>query len=691
MDKRRVMTLIQGGQWSKAKQACSDLCLVRPNDAEAWFYLAGINAQLGAMEEVVGCCLKVVAIQPSNVAAYYNLGVALQSQNRHEEAEEAYRHVLLRDPGHALSHANLGLALRELNRPEEAIASCREALRLKPDLAEAGNTLGLLYKDRKGFAEALSCFKLAIKQRPVYAEAHYNLGLCHEALNDTEAAAQCFREAIRLRPGYAEAHGHLGHIFAAAGELSKATSHYARAIEAKPDYVDALNGLGNALLDQENFRDNYAEAEKCYRESLRYRPDIPEIHMNLALALQDQAKYEEAEAHYHRALELKPDYEDAVAGLATLLERKGEFAASDAVLRPLVEKGTNNINVANAYAAVARHVDRRQDAVTLLEHCVGNATVARQRMEAFFSLGKLFDEMRDPEKAFDYYRQANSLEAGRFDAKQTERDFDQLMTVFSRSGMATMPRASNHSRLPVFIVGMPRSGTSLVEQILASHPEVYGAGELGDIHKITTLLPGMISPAAPYPQCVGSLGKKSLDQTAQAHLERLMEFSPTARRVTDKMPHNFLGLGLIDMLFPAARVIHIMRSPMDNCLSIYFQHFNTFHPYASDLADLGVYYRQYLRLMAHWRETLRIPMLEIQYENLVENQEKISRELIEFCGLEWDDRCLNFHETKRVTKTISYDQVRRPMYKKSVARWRAYQAHLEPLAAALGDAADRQE
>jgi hypothetical protein len=235
----------------------------------------------------------------------------------------------------------------------------------------------------------------------------------------------------------------------------------------------------------------------------------------------------------------------------------------------------------------------------------------------------------------------------------------------------------------VFIVGMVRSGTSLVEQILSSHPDVHGAGELPDIIQITNGLQDFLGASAPYPECLSLLKQEHLDALAQHYLEHLKQISPDARRVVDKMPGNFMHLGLIEMLFPEARVIHCMRDPVDTCLSAYFQDFSRSHPYAYDLSNLGAFYRAYLKVMAHWRKILRLPLFELQYEDLIANQEQVSRALIEFCGLEWDDRCLQFHETQRFVGTASYDQVNRPLYKQSVARWKRYERHLGPLLAAL--------
>jgi hypothetical protein len=246
-----------------------------------------------------------------------------------------------------------------------------------------------------------------------------------------------------------------------------------------------------------------------------------------------------------------------------------------------------------------------------------------------------------------------------------------------------MPRARVQSDRPIFIVGMVRSGTSLVEQILASHPAVYGAGELPDVTEITRALPGLLGTDDRYPEFLPILNQEAVDSMACRYLDRLNQIAPGAMRVTDKMPGNFMYLGLIELLFPGARIIHCMRDPVDTCLSAYFQDFSNNHPYAYDLSNLGAFYRGYLKLMAHWRKVLHLPLLEVRYEDLVADQERISRTLIEFCGLEWDSRCMQFHDSRRFVETASHDQVNRPLCHHSIARWKNYERHLAPLLAEL--------
>ncbi len=716
--KQQLNGLLQARRWGEAKPLCAAICQQDPGDAQAWFMLAGINAQLGAFPEVVDCCRRLIALQPGNAAAYYNLGVALQLLDRSEEAKDCYLRLIQLQPEHPEAHANLGLVLRILGSQEDAIKHCRRALELKPALSDAWNTLGLMHLDIEQFDAAMESLRHALQHRPVFPEAHYNLGLCYQRIERLTEAEASFKQALQakldyadawfalanvqykagrleeavtasrrglaLKPRDAKAQLNTGNLLSTLGRHAEAVTHLRSALEIDPALFDAYNNLGNALLDCDDAPLHSAEAEQCYLKASRLRPDSAEPHMNLGSLLMDLGRHDESERSYRRAIELRPDYQDAISGLARLMDQRGEFDSALQMLRPFLDADNPGIGVLLAYARIARQFDSGEDAIARLEQAVKREKPdARMQAEAYFALGKLYDEKKQYAQAFRCYQLANEAEAMRYDAAQNASTFDAIISAYSADAVAKQARASNRSKLPIFIVGMPRSGTSLVEQILASHPLVHGAGELNEIHMLTKSLHTRAGSPQPYPGCVAELSRKVLDDVARIHLDYLGDLARDVARVTDKMPHNFRALGLIDQLFPGARVIHVQRDPLDTCLSIYFSHFNFHHPYATNLASLGDYYRQYQRLMDHWRTVLHIPMLEVQYETLVEDQESTTRAMLEFCELDWDDRCLHFHQSKRVVKTPSYDQVRQPMYKKSMARWRHYEAFLAPLRNAL--------
>ena len=649
--KQRVRALIQAQQWTEAKTLCTQLCRSSGNDAEAWFLLGAINGQLLAFGEAEKCCRRVIAINPNVPLAHYNLGIALQRQEKIDQAIECFK----------------------------------QAQRLKPDFADAYNELGVALQAKGQNEAAVEAYGKAARLKPGYAEAYHNLGAALRALGRNEEALANFQQAIKFRPGHTETHCQIASIYADLKRPNEAVTHYRIAIKDRPGDAHLLNALAGALMERLASIDDLAEAERCYREAIRVRPDLIILYVNLTVLLRNTGRHDEARICFQQILELDPGNTDAIAGIANVLEYKGEYEAAYNLLKPLLANRNINSHVAISFGSVARHVDRRAEAAAILESQAQEALSPRELRNIHFQCGRLYDEMREYDKAFDHFSRAHSLATADFDLKRNEKLFDDLIGVFSAEGISRMPRSRVHSELPVFIVGMPRSGTTLVEQILASHPDVFGAGELGDIQKIVATLPAVLGTSVPYPRCMEVVKQEALDELSQGYLSVLTNFSSTATRITDKMPHNFLNLGIISLLFPNARVIHCRRDPVDTCLSIYCLPFNTAHPYTDNLAHLGAYYLQYLRLMSHWKSVLSIPVFEIRYEDLIGDQERWSRKLVEFCGLEWDDRCLRFHETKRNASTHSYDQVRRPMYKKSVARWKNYEQHLGPLIAALGE------
>jgi hypothetical protein len=258
------------------------------------------------------------------------------------------------------------------------------------------------------------------------------------------------------------------------------------------------------------------------------------------------------------------------------------------------------------------------------------------------------------------------------------------MEIYSPDYFAARANIGETSEVPVFVLGMPRSGTTLVEQIIASHPAAHGAGELEELGWLAANMPKLTGGTAPYPEAARLIDATNAKSIAAQYLEPLIARAPAARRITDKMPGNFIRIGLIAVLFPKARIVHVRRHPLDTCLSCFFQHFGRGHHFSYDLGHLGHYYTQYQRLMAHWARVLPGRIFDVQYEDVVSKQEETSRAIIAHCGLDWDPKCLAFHEHERQVRTASFWQVRQPLYASSVGRWQAYEKHLGPLKAALG-------
>lgn len=351
-----------------------------------------------------------------------------------------------------------------------------------------------------------------------------------------------------------------------------------------------------------------------------------------------------------------------------------------ALLESRIASSVNGGLLAEA-ADLMSALGRESAAIELLQRRLPEIEDDEGRMEIHFRLGQLLDGQGLAAEAMAHFAEGNRLKGARFDPGHYAGLIDRLVDAFGEVAIARMPRARHGDRRPVFIVGMPRSGTSLVEQIIASHPLAHGAGELTDIG-ILALATG--ARGDEYPESVSALGQADVDRFAHAYRQRLDALAPGAVRITDKMWQNFEFLGFIELLFPEARVIHCTRDPLDTGLSCFTQLFyGDGVAFSYDLTHIGAYYRQYRRAMSHWRNVLSLPMLDCAYETLIEDVESVTRRLLDFVGLPWDDACLRFFDNDRIVQTASHDQVRRPIYRSSVARHLRYREWLGPLERAL--------
>jgi tetratricopeptide (TPR) repeat protein len=447
-------------------------------------------------------------------------------------------------------------------------------------------------------------------------------------------------------------------------------------VKIEPDNGRACLLIGQLLATLGFGQDSFV----YFRRAVELMPQNVEACAKLGMALLNEGSIDEARAWSDKALALAPDNPDAAAFSALLAEMRGDVAAAIELLRPHVN--SDSVPAACTFAVIAMKTGREPEAVSWLERLLGKPSLAAERVNLHFGLGRLYDAIAGHDRAFGHFRQGNDLKPRAFDPAEFSEETRALIELFTCDFVARMPRATNGSELPVFIVGMPRSGTSLVEQILGMHPALHAAGELPDIGDISSDLPRVVGAPAVFPGCLATLSPESLDRLARTYLDKIESLRGSGQvRVTDKAPLNGMKLGLIAMLFPRARVIHCLRDPLDTCLSCYFQNFAAGLPYSftTDLGYLGAFYREYDRLMSHWKRVLPLPVLEVRYENLVADQEGVTRRMLEFCGLEWDAGCLRYYNSRRLVHTASYDQVRRPIYASSVGRWKYYERHIEPL------------
>lgn len=718
MSKRfqEILNLAQTGSQALALKKCKRILKKSPRDINILLLTASIYAQDNDMKNVIKYCSTVLQIDSNSHSALYNVGVAYLSCNDYTSAKTALEKLIHIDPNHASGHTNLCLSYWNLNEYEAARKSGLLAIQFTPKSAISHNNLGLAQMDLEEIDSAIQSFETAITLDPSLVSAHYNIGIIKLNADDESGISNIdnalkinpdypeanhrkalellksdkareslfyFDKAIKNKPDFSEAHCNYGNALTQEQQFSAAETEYRKALAINPDYASAYNNLGNALLDQEDYKKNFEEAEDCYLKAIELVPTLYDAYKNLAVCYQGEGLTTKALHYFEIYNEHVPDNQVVIAGMASVHERQGSYNEGMALIEPYLND-TPLPEVLLSYGKLSVHFDKVSEAISALKTIDDSKINTKIQTEKYFLLGKLSEKNKTPDDTFYFYKKANDLDKEIHDIKATKKMFNNITTYFTPDKVESITKSTVKSNLPIFIVGMPRSGTSLAEQILSSHPDIHGAGELENLHHLVQNIGNELKPHNSYPNSLDNMTTEFADKQTNIYLDAIKSMSPESHRIVDKMPHNFLGLGVISTFFPDATVIHCKRSSIDTCLSIYFQHFNKHHSYSNSLEKLGDYYNLYEDIMVHWKSVLDINIVELQYEDVINNPEKEIRLLLEACNISWHDDCLNFHKNKRTVMTPSYDQVRRPIYKSSVAKWKKYESHIEKLITHLG-------
>ncbi|HEX4144961.1 MAG TPA: tetratricopeptide repeat protein [Pirellulales bacterium] len=618
----------------------------------------------------------------ANFEALVALAQREYSAGRLAQAAEAYRAVIALRPNLAEAYNNLGSVLQGQGLLDEAAVQFERAATLKPQLFQAHNSLGDIFHAQGKLEQAVARYRQAIALRPDIAETYSNLGaLLGQQGHYAAAAAHCER-ALALKPGLFQAHNNLGKIYTKQGKLDQAVARCRQAIALRPDYPEAYHNLGDALKQQGKLD----EAAIQFERAVALKPALFQTHNNLGNLLRQQGKVEQAAARYEQAVAIKPDLAETHKNLGSVLKQQGEFERALASFEHSLALSPDNVD-AHYNRATIKTFKASDPDLAVLEALAANPdrVPADKMMCVHFALGKALEDVGEHHRAFEQWILGNALQRREveYDDAAWQRMTQLAANTFDASLLERYSGAGDPSTVPIFVLGMPRSGSTLVEQILASHPQVHGAGELQNLDSAVQNFEDASGWPQSFPASILNCEPDSLRRLGQAYLASLPPLAEGKTRITDKMPSNFLYIGLIRMILPNARIVHTMRDPVDVCVSCFARLFNDL-PFAYDLTELGRHYRGYHKLMEHWRSVLPAGvMLDVVYEDVVDDLETQARRLIDYCGLPWDDRCLSFHETIRPITTSSNVQVRQPLYRTSVARWRRYEAFLQPLLAEL--------
>jgi tetratricopeptide (TPR) repeat protein len=647
-----IEVLIQVGRLEEAKK-------VLVNAEQSGVSAEKLNVSHQQFQDISWTDARPLQDQLSSLLRYYQAG-------SYAEAEVLALSLTEQFPKHAFGWQVLGVLLKREGRLNESLLPMQKAVELSPQDAEARSNLGVMLKDLGRLDEAEACFSQAIELRPEFAEAHNNLGNTLKELGKPDEAKASYKQAVALKPEFAEAHSNLGVTLQELGKLDESEVSLRQAIAIKPDFAKAHYNLGNTL----NKAGKLEEAVARHRLAIEIKPDFVEAHSNLGVTLKNLGRFEEAVASFRQAIALEPDYAKAYSNLGITLQEVGRLDDAEASLRQAIALKPDFAE-AHRNLAATKKFSSKDEQICQLEGLYRDPTISEhERCLICFSLAKASDDLGDLANAFQLYAEGNALRKKklRYDKAQDTDLFQALKASYPRIKPHSLaPEIVTHEYAPVFVLGLPRSGTTLVEQIISSHQQVTGAGELPFLSQFGR------------PLAVGQtlVDGEVLETFRGQYLEALRQRSEGNAIVTDKMPHNFHLLGLITVALPEARIIHVRRDSAAVCWASYTQYFvNDSLGYCYSLEDILHYHGLYEDLMKFWHQALPGRIYDLDYERLTKDQEQETRKLIDHLGLNWDDACLSPQNNKRGVGTASNLQVRQKVYQGSSEKWKRYRPYL---------------
>lgn len=672
----RGVIALQRGKPAQAVELIQQAVQVR-NDVPAMHSnLAEAYRAMGKLTDAVAHARKALSLDPKYHACRSNLALALAAKGELGEAETELRKVIQADARNALAWSNLGNVLREAGKRDAALEAARKSVQLEPANAEFLSNLGQLLIEDGDFEEARERLENAVKLAPRLAAARNNLGNAYRELGMLDAAGSQYDEALKLQPNLAITHNNQGQLYQQREEYDAAIKWYEQSLQLNPRDTRTLCNLASALIEVERRED----AAKLHRLALQINPKCDEALCSLGGMLRRDSRLDEAADYFQRAIAADPRSAGGHLGLAGIYLERGKFADTERELREVIRIDRKH---GGAYEMLANSLRKKMpesDAERMRE-LLEEVSPARPRARVglLFGLGTWCDQTGRFEEAVQRLDEANAIERESlrrrgqlYDPDEHTKWIDDMIRVFDAEHFERVKHWGLDTEVPVFVLGLPRSGTTLAEQVLASHPRVFGADELRFARESLMSVPKVLGLNESVPNCIPKLTKEALQQISTAHYEKLRVKDKTADRIVDKMPENYVNIGMIVSMFPNARIIHMQRDLRDVATSCWNVHFGQIR-WPSDKQHILSHFANYRRVMAHWRQVLPGRILDMPYADMVDDLETHARRMLDFCGLEWDPACLSFHKTERTVRTASLAQVRQPLYKSAVARWKNYE------------------
>lgn len=608
----------------------------------------------GCLTQAQEICRQILSISPDQPSVLNLLGVMARNSGDERAAHDYFKQAVELAPDFAPALYNLGLTLHNSGRLEEALACYRRVLGLQPDNAEAHNNMGNLYQSQGKFSQALSCFQKAVEINPDYFEAYFNMGLCLQNEHKTNEALACYQKALEINPEFAGAYLNIGLILHQQGNSAEAIDYYEEVLRIMPGQAEVHNNLGNVLQKTNKI----TEAIGQYRKAIEARPDYVKAHYNLGKLLEETHRLEEAHAVSIEGLGYSP-YDSGLGLIVARCERRqGQQQRARIRLIGLLNSKT--------------------------KYCL------KAKADIYYELGLLSEQIKDSDKAFEHFIEANNCmaqtpEAVKTDKKYFLKELHVLASHFKRETVRSRLVGSkeNCKDTPYFLVGFPRSGTTLLDQILDSHPKLRTLDEKPAFEAVRDKIQAM--PKG-FPGALADLSGEKIQELRKIYFAKVEEFlepRPGAILI-DKLPLNIINAGPIQRLFPQTKFILAIRHPLDVCLSCFMQNFRINSAMANfltmeDTANV------YMRVMDIWKQYTQVLPLNYQvvrYEDLVSDFEGETRKLLDFLEVEWDDGVLKYNEhalNRGKIDTPGYHQVTQPIYQKAKYRWLRYQKQIEPV------------